>query len=296
MITLLKRMVIRKIMLEFPEFFRFEFGVYVDLFVKWLIRNFGGFFGVLEEGILWILLQIDNKLQLIPWWLVMIVVLILGWRLKKLSTGVIFVLMLFAVGSFGLWSLMMATLAIILTSVFISLLLGIPMGIITAYSSKLEFIMQPLLDGMQTMPSFVYSIPAIMLFGLGRVPAVFATTIYAIAPIIRLTNLGIRGVSREMVEAAHSFGSTPWQVLFKVELPQALPTIMTGVNQTTMMAVSMVVIASMVGAQGVGREVLQAINKIDIARGTEAGLVIVFLAIIIDRITQGVADKLKVEE
>ncbi len=281
---------------EFPEFLRFQLGVYVEQFVKWLIVNFGTFFNVLEEGILWFLLKIDKGLQLLPWWLVLIAVFVMGWKLKKLPTGIIFVVMLLGVGSFGLWSLMMATLAIILTSVFISLLLGIPLGIITAYSSKLDMIMKPLLDGMQTMPSFVYLIPAIMLFGLGRVPAVFATTIYAIAPVIRLTNLGIRNVSREMVEAAHSFGSTPWQILFKVELPQALPTIMTGVNQTTMMAVSMVVIASMVGAQGVGREVLQAINKIDIARGTEAGLVIVFLAIIIDRITQGIADKLKVED
>lgn len=281
---------------QFPEFLKFEFGIYVDHFIKWLINNFAGFFNALEEGILWFLLRVDSGLQYLPWWLVIIGVFIMGWRIKKLSSGLIFAVMLFLVGSFGLWSLMMATLAVVLTSVVMSLILGLPIGIIMGYSSKVEMIIKPILDGMQTMPSFVYLIPAIMLFELGRVPAVFATTIYAIAPVIRLTNLGIRNVSKEMVEAAHSFGSSPWQILFKVELPQALPTIMTGVNQTTMMAMSMVVIASMVGAQGLGREVLQAINRIDIARGTEAGLAIVIMAIIIDRLTQGIADKFKVEK
>jgi len=211
------------------------------------------------------------------------------------STGFTFTFMLFWVGSFGLWSLMMDTLAVVLVSTFISIIIGIPVGILMAYRSKMETIMQPILDAMQTIPSFVYLIPAIMLFDLGRVPAVFATTIYAIAPVIRLTNLGIKNVSTEMIEASYSFGASSWQTLIKVQIPQALPTIMTGVNQTTMMAVSMVVIASMIGAQGLGREVLQATNRIDIARGTEAGLAIVILAIIIDRITQGIADKFKIE-
>jgi glycine betaine/proline transport system permease protein len=149
------------------------------------------------------------------------------------------------------------------------------------------------LDAMQTMPSFVYLIPAIMLFGLGTVPAVFATVVYATPPAIRLTDLAIKGVSREMVEAGHAFGSTAWQILTKIELPQAFPTIMMGINQTTMLAMSMVVISSMIGAQGLGLNVLQAINRIDIGMGFEAGISIVFLAIIIDRITQGIANKYK---
>lgn len=281
---------------EFPEILKFELGMYVDLFVKWLVNNFGDFFDALGDGILWFLMKVDNILQYLPWWIVLIAVFLIGWRLKTLSTGIVFAFMLFWVGSFGLWSLMMDTLAVVLASVFISLLIGIPVGIIMAYRPRMEMVMQPVLDAMQTMPSFVYLIPAIMLFDLGRVPAVFATTIYAIAPVIRLTNLGIRNVSMEMLEASYSFGASSWQTLIKVQVPQALPTIMTGVNQTTMMAMSMVVIASMIGAQGLGREVLQAINRIDIARGTEAGLAIVIMAIIIDRITQGIADRFKIEK
>lgn len=149
--------------------------------------------------------------------------------------------------------------------------------------------MRPILDAMQTMPSFVYLIPAIFFFSLGNVSAVFATLIYALPPVIRLTELAIRNVDEDVIESAQSFGSSRWQMLTKVQLPQALPTIMAGVNQTTMMALSMVVIASMVGAKGLGEQVLIAINRIDMALGFEAGISIVFLAIIIDRVTNGVA-------
>jgi len=188
---------------------------------------------------------------------------------------------------------MMLTLAVVLVAVVLACLIGVPLGILVAYNSRLGTMIKPVLDAMQTMPSFVYLIPAIMLFGLGSVPAVFATVIYATPPAIRLTNLAIRGVSKEMVEAGHAFGSTTWQILTKIELPQAFPTIMMGINQTTMMAMSMVVISSMIGAKGLGLNVLQAINRINIAMGFEAGISIVFLAITIDRITQGIADKYK---
>lgn len=281
---------------QFPETFRIELGKYVEIFVKYLTTNFGDFFDGMKDSILWFLLKIEAFLQWLPWWFVILAVFVAGWRIKKLSSGISYAVMLFFVGAFGLWELMMSTLAVVLTSVFISLLVGIPIGILMAYSKKVEAIMKPLLDGMQTMPSFVYLIPAIMLFGLGKVPGVFATTIYAVAPVIRLTNLAIRSVSKEMVEAAHSFGSSSWQILLKVELPQALPTIMTGVNQTTMMAMAMVVVASMIGAKGLGGEVLIAINRIDIAKGTEAGLAIVVIAIIIDRITQGIAERFKIPQ
>ncbi|AKL96751.1 ABC-type proline/glycine betaine transport system, permease component [Clostridium aceticum] len=283
-------------MYEFPEFLKFELGVYVDSFVKWLVNNFDSVFDALGANILRFLTTVDFVLQLLPWWFFILIVFFMGWRIKKLSSGIGFAFMLLIIGSFGLWTLMIETLAVILTSVVISVMIGIPIGILMAYKSNIETAIRPILDGMQTMPSFVYLIPAMLLFGLGRVSAVFATTIYAIVPVIRLTNLGIRNVSKEMVEAAHSFGSSPWQILYKVELPQALPTIMTGINQTIMMAMAMVVIASMIGAPGLGREVLVAINRIDIAKGTEAGLAIVILAIIIDRLTQGVADKFKVEK
>lgn len=195
------------------------------------------------------------------------------------------------IGTFGLWEDMMTTIAIIVTAVIICLIIGIPFGIWMAFSKGFSQVMRPILDAMQTMPSFVYLIPAIFFFGLGNVSAIFATLIYALPPVIRLTELAIRGVDKEVIESAQSFGSSRWQMLRKIQLPQALPTIMAGVNQTTMMALAMVVIASMVGASGLGEQVLVAINRIDIALGFEAGISIVFLAIIIDRITNGIADK-----
>ncbi len=283
-------------MIDFPEFLQFKLGIYVDQFVKWLMNNFGGFFDAISSGLLWFLLNIQAFLLWLPWWLLLVAVFILGWKLKSFSSGLTYAFLIFLIGAFGLWDLMMSTLAIVLTSVVISILLGVPLGILMAYYSNVEAGMKPLLDGMQTMPSFVYLIPAMMLFGMGKVPAVFATTIYAIPPVIRLTNLGIRGVSSEMVEAAVSFGSSSWQLLTRIQIPQALPTIMAGINQTTMMALAMVVISSMIGVKGLGMEVLIAINRIDIARGFEAGFSIVILAIIIDRLSQGIADRSKVPE
>ena len=203
----------------FPEIFKIEIGKYADVFVKYLVHNFSGFFDALKQGILWFVVNIELILQWVPWWLVIGVIFLLGWKIKKLSSGIAYAVMLVCIGSFGLWGLMMSTLAIVLTSVVISLLVGIPIGILMAYKDKVEVVMKPILDGMQTMPSFVYLIPAVILFGMGKVPGVFATTIYAIAPAIRLTNLAIRGVSREMIEAAESFGASSMQILLKVEIP-----------------------------------------------------------------------------
>ncbi len=282
--------------MRFPDYLQFELGIYVESFVRWLMLNFGIYFDSIKGAILWFLMRIELFALWLPWWLVLVVVLLLGWRVKGILTGLTLTALLFLVGTFGLWELLMLTVAIVVTSVLISLILGIPMGIVMAYNNRIEEITKPLLDAMQTMPSFVYLIPAMMLFGMGKVPAVFATTIYAIAPVIRLTNLGIRQVSSEMVEAAVSFGSSTWQILTKVQIPQAMPTIMTGINQTTMMALAMVVIASMIGARGIGLEVLMSINRIDIASGFEAGLSIVILAIVIDRISQGIGDRFKIPE
>ena len=281
---------------NFPEFFSLKIGIYVDNFVKWLMHDFGEFFDGISDGILWFLVRMEKFLLWLPWWVFLLIVFVLGWRTRNFKIGLTFSLLIFLVGTFGLWDYMMMTLAIVVTSVIISLLLGIPLGILSAYSDKFSIVMRPVLDAMQTMPSFVYLIPALMLFDMGKVPAVFATTIYAVPPVIRLTDLGIRRVPQEMVEAAQSFGSSGWQTLIKVQLPQALPTIMTGINQTTMMALSMVVIASMIGAKGLGLEVLVAIQHIDIAKGFEAGISIVFLAIIIDRMTQGIAKKFEYPE
>ncbi len=232
----------------------------------------------------------------IPWFVILLILFLIGWKVKNVKAGLMFSAMMFTIGLLGYWNDTMLTLAIVITSVLISLMFGIPIGIYSAYKIKFEKVTKPVLDAMQTMPSFVYLIPAIMLFGLGSVPAVFATTIYSLPPVIRLTTLAIRSVSKDMLEAAHSFGATPWQILVKVELPQALPTIMAGVNQTTMMAMSMVVVASMIGAKGLGYNVLIAINRTDVAMGVEAGTSIVLLAIIIDRLTQAIGSKFEIQE
>ncbi|NMB27818.1 MAG: ABC transporter permease subunit [Tissierellia bacterium] len=278
---------------KFPESINIKLGIYVEKFVSWLTKHFQGFFDGLATGVNWIVTGIRNMLSFIPWFIFIFLVLLMGWKMIDWKSGFIYAFMMFLIGGLGLWDEMIFTLSIVLTGVVISIIIGIPIGIHMAYNSKVEAFMKPLLDGAQTMPSFVHLIPAMIFFGLGTVPAVFATIIYSTAPCIRLTNLGIRRVPKEMREAAYSYGSSSWQVLTKVELPQALPTIMAGINQTTMAAMSMVVISSMIGAKGLGENVLIAINRTDIAMGFDAGISIVFLAIIIDRVTQRISDKYK---
>ncbi|QGU00269.1 Glycine betaine/L-proline transport system permease protein ProW [Candidatus Syntrophocurvum alkaliphilum] len=282
--------------MEFPEFLRFELGIYVEKFIMWLILEHGNIFDAITSGVLYVLINIEKFVLMVPWWVFIALVFIFGWRIKGLVSAFLYAGLFTLIGSFGLWELLMLTIAIVLTAVLISIILGIPIGILMAYKDGVETAMRPILDAMQTMPSFVYLIPAMMLFGMGKVPAIFATMIYAIPPVIRLTNLGIREVSKEMVEAAISFGSSPLQLLTRVQIPQAMPTIMAGINQTIMMALAMVVICSMIGAGGLGSEVLISINRIDIARGFEAGLAIVILAIVIDRLTQGISQKNQTSE
>ena len=183
----------------------------------------------------------------------------------------------------------METLALIITAVTASIIIGLLLGVLAARSNLADSLMRPVLDGMQTMPSFVYLVPAILFFSIGLVPAMLATTVYAVPPAIRFTNLGIRQVSPEVLEAARSFGTTPMQLLFKVQIPLAIPTIMAGINQTTMMALAMVVVASLVGAGGLGEDVYRALLRQEPGNSAIAGLSIVFLAIIIDRITQALA-------
>ena len=275
----------------FPEGINIRLGHYVELFVQWLTEHCQGFFDALGAGINWIVSHIQMFLKAIPWFIFILLIFLLGWKTVDWKSGLIYAIMTFLIGGLGLWNEMMFTLAIVITGVIISIIIGIPIGIHMASSSKMESFMKPLLDGAQTMPSFVHLIPAMIFFGLGTVPAVFATIIYSVAPCIRLTNLAIRRVPEEMREAAYSYGSSRWQVLTKVELPQAMPTIMTGINQTTMAAMSMVVISSMIGAKGLGEKVLIAINRTDVAMGFDSGISIVFLAIIIDRITQAISNK-----
>lgn len=271
--------------------FPFVLPIDVDSFdasVKDFASRFSGFFTAIKNGLNALIGGIGGILNLLPWWLLLILVGFAGFRLTgKLKTGVLYAGMLFLVGMMGLWDLMNETLAIVLASVVISLAIGLPVGILISGSDRANAIIRPILDTMQTMPVFVYLIPAVLFFGLGKAPAVIATTIYAIVPVIRLTSHGIRQVDTEVVEAARSFGSTRWQCLFKVQIPQALPTILTGVNQTLMMAMAMVVTCSMIGASGLGMEVLISVNRIEIGRGLLAGAAVVIVAILMDRLTQG---------
>jgi len=243
------------------------------------------------------LLGIEGLLLAIPWWLTIALVGYLSWRIIRkwwagpMMGGFLLIIGCFSYGDIGYWDLSMQTLAIVITSVIISLIIGIPSGIFMSRSDRVESIIKPILDAMQTMPSFVYLVPVMMLFSLGKVPATFATILYAVPPVIRLTNTGIRQVSPSVVEAARSFGSSSRQTLFEVQLPLAIPSILVGINQTTMMALAMVVIASMVGAGGLGLEVLRALQGLDVGRGFQAGLSIVLLAIVIDRITHAMASR-----
>ena len=277
-------------MSNFPEFMRIPLAEWIDALMDWVLSQFGGLFDAIGHILLMILLYIERFFLWMPWWLAILLVGVAGWRIMRKWWMVLFMTaLLVLIGSFGYWKLAMMTLGLTTAAVVVSLAVGIPVGILMAKSDVVESIVRPILDAMQTMPSFVYLIPALMLFGLGKVPALFATLIYAVPPVIRLTNVGIRQVSQEVIEAARAFGAGSRQILFDVQLPLAVPSIMVGINQTTMMALAMVVIASMIGARGLGLEVLLAINRIEVGRGFEAGISIVFLAIIIDRITYALA-------
>lgn len=278
-------------MFEFPEIIRIPIADWIDAGMSWLLRNLDGFFDFIGRIILWVMNSFEFVFTTIPWFIFIPLIGILGWRLLgKVWSGVGLALMLLLIGTFGYWEMAMQTLSLVSASVVFSLLIGVPAGISMATNDRTEKILKPILDGMQTMPSFVYLIPALMFFGLGKVPAIIATIIYAVPPVIRLTNVGIRTVDKEAVEAAKAFGAKPRQVLYDVQLPLARPSIMVGINQTTMMALAMVVIGSMIGAKGLGMEVLLSINRIEVGRGFEAGISIVFLAIVIDRITHSLAE------
>jgi len=261
-------------------------GEWVDRGVKFVIDNDGGTLERLGSGIGSFTEGVELGLQALPVSVVAAIFVLTGlWRVGW-KFGLFCLSCCFVIAETGFWPQTMVTLALIFAATFISLLLGLPLGIWVAKSNRMAAIIRPTLDFMQTMPAFVYLIPAAMLFGLGRVPGVLATVIFAMPPVVRLTSLGIRQVNKEQVEAAITFGCTPLQVLLKVQIPGALPSIMAGINQTIMMALSMVIIASMVGAGGLGNDVLASIQRLDIGLGFESGLAVVLLAIMLDRITE----------
>ena len=271
----------------FPDRFVYPIREPVNRFIEALVTNYGGVFRSISAVILQWIVALESGLRWIPWWLLTLVLMgLAAWGTRRAGLAIAVGIMMLGIGVLGLWDRMIQTLALMLLSTLLSVALGIPFGILIAKRSLARTVILPALDIMQTMPSFVYLLPVLMLFGLGKVPAVFATVIYAVPPLIRLTDLGIRQVDGEVVEAARAFGATDRQLLFGVELPLALPSIMAGINQTIMMALSMVVVASMIGARGLGEQVLNGIQTLDVGKGLEAGIGIVILAVVFDRITQ----------
>lgn len=278
------------ILYNFPFSYEVDLNA-IDSFVRNFSIKYSYFFDIIRNFINSFVIGVNNFLNIIPWFIIIGLVIFMGWKTsKKISKGILYGFLLSLIGVVGLWSLMLETLSITIVSVAISLLIGLPIGILVSTSDRADKIVRPILDTMQTMPVFVYLIPALLFFGLGKAPAVIATTIYAIVPTIRLTNHGIRQIDKEVVEASLAFGSTKLQSLIKVEIPQALPTIMQGINQTLMMAMAMVVTTSMIGATGLGMEVLISVNRVEIGRGLVSGIAVVIVAVVLDRITQGLVE------
>ncbi len=266
----------------------------IDGFVDGLVVKYADALTAMSQPFLKTLVWIEMVLRSAPWWSIVIAIILLAYLAsRRIGFAIGMGFLMFVLGAIGLWEQGMQTLSLMIMATALSILIGIPLGIITGKSKAVRSVMLPVLDVMQTMPSFVYLIPVVMLFGLGKIPAIIATVIYAVPPLIRLTDLGIRLVDKEVLEASRSFGANSWQQLFGVQLPLALPNIMAGLNQTTMMALSMVVIASMIGAIGLGYEVLLGINRLEVGRGLLAGIGIVILAVIFDRITQAYGKRIQ---
>ena len=275
---------------EFPALPRTvlrDFKRGIDTGFKEFSRSYGEAIETFFYPLLKFLVFIEQLLLATPWPIFIGIVAFLGYwatRSLKLVMGVI--IALFVVGLFGMWEDTMETTGIIVVSTLVAILIGIPVGILMSKSDRAQSIITPILDFMQTLPPFVYLIPVVMLLGIGKVPGLIAVVIYAVPPVVRLTNLGIREVDSEIIEAAESFGATPKQKLYKVQIPLAMPTIFAGINQTIMMALAMVIIASMIGVKGLGLEVLRSITNQYLAIGLLNGTAIVVIAIIFDRISQ----------
>ncbi|MHC0036412.1 ABC transporter permease [Pseudoneobacillus sp. C159] len=266
---------------------------WIDAAVNWLTINLEFAFDGITSILQLIVDGLVAGMEIIPTYLFIILLTLLAWKLAGKGMAIFTLVGLFLIENLGYWEPMLETLALVLTAVFISILLGIPMGIWASQNQVVKQFVTPVLDFMQTMPAFVYLIPAIFFFNIGVVPGVVASVIFAMPPTIRLTILGIGQVPADIIEATEAFGSTTGQKLMKVQLPLAMPTIMAGINQSIMLALSMVVIASMVGAPGLGADVYRAVTQIQIGKGFEAGLSIVVIAIILDRVTQNVGKNKK---
>lgn len=264
---------------------------WIDALVKWMGEYIYPVFdfikliiGSMVDSFNWVFVNI-------PALVLIILFTFIAWWLARWKVALFTLIGFLLIWDLGHWEATMLTLSLVLTAAIISIVIGVPVGVLCASNNKVQNVVTPILDFMQTMPAFVYLLPTIIFFSVGAVPGVISAIIFAIPPTIRLTNLGIRQVPRDLVEAADAFGSTPMQKLFKLELPIAVPTIMAGINQTIMLSLSMVVIASMIGAKGLGYDVLVAVQRVQIGKGFEAGLAIVIIAVVLDRITQSVVKK-----
>lgn len=262
------------------------FDSWVTHGIDWVVLHFRPLFQGIRVPVDFILTGFQQLLLGMPAPIAILLFALIAWQFSSLTMGVATLASLIVIGAIGAWSQAMVTLALVLTALFFCLIIGLPLGIWLARSDRAASIIRPLLDAMQTTPAFVYLVPIVMLFGIGNVPGVVVTIIFALPPIVRLTILGIKQVPEDLIEAAESFGASPRQLLFKVQLPLAMPTIMAGVNQTLMLALSMVVIASMIAVGGLGQMVLRGIGRLDMGLAAVGGLGIVILAIILDRLTQ----------
>lgn len=270
---------------------RIPIGVWVETAIKWLKDNISGFFAFFKQGLNQIIDFFEMIFTLLPFAVMLIILVLIALRTAGIKAAVFTLLGLLLVYFTNLWIPSMETLAMITTATLIALIIGIPLGVFMAKSNRANKLIKPVLDFMQTMPSFVYLIPAVYFFGLGTVPGTIATIIFAMPPIVKLTDLGIRQVPKEVVEAASAFGATPVQKLVKVQLPLAMPTMLAGLNQTIMLSLSMVVISAMISAGGLGEEVYRGIGQMNIGAGFEGGLAVVIIAMVLDKITQSLGKK-----
>lgn len=266
-------------------------GDWVETSLNYFVHNFRGVFQSVRWPIDQVLNGIELLLQSVPPTIGILLGSLLGWQVAGHRMGILCAFTLFLLGLIGVWSESMTTLSLVLTAVFFCCLFGVPLGILCARYDRLEKMLRPVLDAMQTLPAFVYLVPVVMLFGIGNVPGVLVTIVFALAPLVRLTNLGIRQVPADKIEAARAFGCTPWQMLCKVQLPLATRTMMAGLNQTLMLSLSMVVIASMIAVGGLGQMVLRGIGRLDMGLATVGGLGLVLLAIFLDRLTQALGER-----
>jgi glycine betaine/proline transport system permease protein len=268
------------------DLYEIPLNSWVDELLNWIVGNYRWFFQLLRAPIDYVLVAIENVLQSTPQTVMILLAWLVGWQVSDRKTTIFVLLSMVSIGMVGAWSEAMTTLALVITSVFFCVLFGIPIGILLSRSKKLEALVRPVLDAMQTTPAFVYLIPVVMLFGVGNVPGIIVTIVFALPPLIRLTVLGIHQVPADVIEAAYAFGASEKQVMVKIQIPLALRTIMTGINQTLMLSLSMVVVASMIAVGGLGQMVLRGIGRLDIGQAAVGGLGIVLMAIALDRLTQ----------